>query len=198
MPIRWIAWDLGGTLTEWSLDRHVRWLAKRYKLPRRTIEREWQHRRRLLDVSAISWKEYWDHHQRAFRTKDPHTVPKAHEIALNAPRASTLRLVRALRPRYRMALVTNIPPNHLADIDRRVGVRKYMDVIVRSDTDHVEKPDAAYWRLLCKRTRAKPREIVVIDDLAHNAEGARAFGLHAIHFTTAARLRRDLRRLGVR
>jgi 2-haloacid dehalogenase len=56
----------------------------------------------------------------------------------------------------------------------------------------VIKPDPRIFRILLERHRIEPGKAVYIDDNPRNAEAARAFGIHGIHFTDPAKLRREL------
>ncbi|HJU14962.1 MAG TPA: HAD family phosphatase [Stellaceae bacterium] len=60
----------------------------------------------------------------------------------------------------------------------------------------VIKPDPAIYRLLIERHGIDPVRTVFIDDVAVNAEAARAFGIHPIHFSGADALRAELVELG--
>ena len=61
----------------------------------------------------------------------------------------------------------------------------------------VIKPDEAIYRLLIERHGIDPHRAVFIDDVAANAEAARPFGIHPIHFTGPDALRTELSRLGL-
>jgi 2-haloacid dehalogenase len=61
----------------------------------------------------------------------------------------------------------------------------------------VIKPDPMIYRLLIERHDIDPARAVFIDDVAANAEAARAFGIHPIHFTGADVLRTELVELGL-
>jgi 2-haloacid dehalogenase len=61
----------------------------------------------------------------------------------------------------------------------------------------VVKPDPAIYRLLIERCAIDPARAVFIDDNPVNAEAARAFGIHGIHFTSADALRAELVELGL-
>jgi len=61
----------------------------------------------------------------------------------------------------------------------------------------VIKPDPAIYRLLIERHGIDPTRAVFIDDVAANAEAARPFGIHPIHFTSATALRLVLAELGL-
>jgi 2-haloacid dehalogenase len=61
----------------------------------------------------------------------------------------------------------------------------------------VTKPDPAIYRLLIERCAIDPHRAVFIDDVAANAEAARAFGIHPIHFQSLDALRAELMELGL-
>ena len=59
------------------------------------------------------------------------------------------------------------------------------------------KPDAAIYDLVCRTGRFPPEDSVFIDDNLRNVEGARAFGMHAVHHRSAAETVAALRELGL-
>ena len=61
----------------------------------------------------------------------------------------------------------------------------------------VIKPDPRIFELLIERFAINPGNAVYIDDVEANVAAAQSFGIHAIQFTTPARLRRELTRLGL-
>lgn len=73
---------------------------------------------------------------------------------------------------------------------------RFGDVVV-SGEERMMKPDAAIYRLALARFGLEPADTVFVDDSRANVEGARGVGMHALHFTDAATLRRDLAALGI-
>jgi len=59
------------------------------------------------------------------------------------------------------------------------------------------KPDPRIYELLLGRFGIDPHRAVYIDDVVANAEAARPFGIHAIHFSTPDALREELIRLAL-
>lgn len=57
------------------------------------------------------------------------------------------------------------------------------------------KPDPAIYELLLSRFDIDPGRAIFIDDVAANAEAARPFGIHGIHFHSADALRAELTEL---
>jgi 2-haloacid dehalogenase len=61
----------------------------------------------------------------------------------------------------------------------------------------VIKPDPGIYALLLSRLAIDPYRAVFIDDNAANAEAARSFGIHGIHFRGPDALRAELEELGL-
>jgi 2-haloacid dehalogenase len=61
----------------------------------------------------------------------------------------------------------------------------------------VIKPDPRIYEITLKRFAIDPHRAVYIDDVAANADAARPFGIHSIHFTTPSALRAELADLGL-
>jgi 2-haloacid dehalogenase len=72
-----------------------------------------------------------------------------------------------------------------------------MDGILISGEVNVSKPNPAIFREFLARFDVWPQKTVYIDDWDLNVTAAEAFGMTAVHFYDAARLRADLRRLGL-
>jgi 2-haloacid dehalogenase len=69
-------------------------------------------------------------------------------------------------------------------------------IVVSGDVGAI-KPDPRIYGFMLARFAIDPQHAVYIDDNAANAEAARRFGIHGIHFTTSDALRRELVRLGL-
>jgi 2-haloacid dehalogenase len=61
----------------------------------------------------------------------------------------------------------------------------------------VIKPDRQIYELLISRFDIDPHRAVFIDDVAANADAARPFGIHGIHFQSADALRAELSEFGL-
>lgn len=77
------------------------------------------------------------------------------------------------------------------ELDRVFGT------VVVSGAEGMLKPERAIYRLYCTRSGIAPEACVFIDDAPENVAGARAAGMHAVHFTGAAALRAALSQIGV-
>jgi 2-haloacid dehalogenase len=75
---------------------------------------------------------------------------------------------------------------------RRFDFLSWFDGGVVSGEHGIIKPDPAIYALLIERYGIDPERAVFIDDVATNAEAARPFGIHIIHFTGPETLRSEL------
>ena len=71
------------------------------------------------------------------------------------------------------------------------------DGVVVSGLEGLVKPDPRIYRIFCERYGLAPESCVFIDDSEPNIISARKFGMHGLHFTDPAKLRRELIELGL-
>ena len=83
-----------------------------------------------------------------------------------------------------------------ATFERFEFLRWFEGILVSGEVGII-KPDPRIFELLIERFAMDPRRAVYIDDVEANVTAARPFGIHAIHFTTAAALRPELVELGL-
>ncbi len=120
------------------------------------------------------------------------------EETIADPFPESVALARALRSAgYRTFALTNFSAETYPRALRRNPFLDEFEGIVVSGREGMIKPDPAIYRLLCTRYAVTPERCVFIDDNPRNVEGARAVGMHALHFTDVERLAGDLAALGV-
>jgi 2-haloacid dehalogenase len=114
------------------------------------------------------------------------------------PIAGTVEILGELRTR-RVALygLTNFSAETYPLAVRRFDFLRWFRGILVSGEVGLIKPDPGIYRLLCERFAIAPADAVYIDDNERNAAAAAALGMHGIHFTDPAALRRELAALGL-
>jgi len=95
---------------------------------------------------------------------------------------------RALRGRYKIALLTNSLPGQDALIRERFGLDVYseFDVYVNSAYVGLRKPDPAIFHLTLDQLGVAPQQAVFLDDSLRNVDSARELGIHTIQFVDPA------------
>ncbi|MBW2964627.1 HAD family phosphatase [Candidatus Woesearchaeota archaeon] len=81
---------------------------------------------------------------------------------------------------------------------REWGVEQQFDAVVYSWQIRSLKPSPKNFRHVMKKLGVKPSECVFVDDNPKNRSEAKKLGMHALNVANTAKLRKELRRLGVR
>jgi 2-haloacid dehalogenase len=79
----------------------------------------------------------------------------------------------------------------------RFAFMNWFDGHVISGIEGVAKPDRRIFEILLERYGLEPQATAFIDDSTQNVEAARMLRINAVHYTSAQRLRHELRALGL-
>jgi putative hydrolase of the HAD superfamily len=113
------------------------------------------------------------------------------------PIGSTIQLIRLLKQRYRLGLISNTNPWHFEHVIQPSEVFPLFDAVTLSFRAHALKPDPALFQDCLDQMGLMAEECVFIDDVAGYAEAATGNLLHGIHYTGHQDLLRHLRGLKV-
>jgi HAD superfamily hydrolase (TIGR01509 family) len=113
------------------------------------------------------------------------------------PLESTHELIRALKGRYRIGLLSNTNEWHFQRQIRGVPVFPLFDAVTLSFEVGALKPEPEIYLDALRKLSLPPEECVFIDDIGRYAEGAAALGIRGIRYTGHADLLRELSGLGV-
>jgi epoxide hydrolase-like predicted phosphatase len=102
--------------------------------------------------------------------------------------------IRRLRPAYKTGIISNAWSG-LPAMLRNWGIENDFDYVVGSGDAGVMKPDPRIFTLALEGLKVQPQEAVFIDDFSENVCGARAHGLHGIHFQDRTQALEELERL---
>lgn len=105
-----------------------------------------------------------------------------------------IALVEKLKQGARVVVGTNTIETHY-HIHLELGQYDLFDRVYPSHRMGLVKPDPRFYRYILESEARDPAETVFIDDLSENVDSARRLGIHAILFTDAANLYRELRHL---
>jgi glucose-1-phosphatase len=114
------------------------------------------------------------------------------------PNAEVCQLVPALKPRYRLLLLSNTNEIHAVQFRRQFAeTLAHFDALVLSHEVGHRKPAPAIYAHCHRLADCPPSQCLFIDDLPENIESARACGWHGIVYHRGLDLRRALRNLGI-
>lgn len=101
-------------------------------------------------------------------------------------------LLQQLSSRFRLAVVSNTDPLHVAHLEMNFPVLGYFPVRIYSCGVGACKPNPLIYKEALKACRAQAQEAVFVDDLAENVESAERLGMSGIVFESAGQLEREL------
>jgi HAD superfamily hydrolase (TIGR01509 family) len=105
--------------------------------------------------------------------------------------------LKRLAQSYRLALLSNTDPIHVAHMESTFGFFQFFPARVYSCSVGASKPNPLLYRQALKACKVQAAEAVYIDDVAAFAEAARRLGLTGIVYQAPEQLRADLAALGI-
>lgn len=90
-----------------------------------------------------------------------------------------LAFFASLRPRFRTAILTNAGTDFRGTFHRIYHLDRYTDEVIISAEERLAKPYPEIFHLAAARVNTPPEEILFVDDMPENVEGARQVGMTA-------------------
>ncbi|HEV8132566.1 MAG TPA: HAD family phosphatase [Acidobacteriota bacterium] len=106
-------------------------------------------------------------------------------------------VLRSLKQRYRLMLLSNTNAIHFDFIRQRFPVLQEFDDLLLSYQLRLVKPDPRIFHETVRRSQLAPEEIFYIDDVEDNVAAARAIGILGVRFQNEAQLLEELRKRGL-
>ncbi len=192
-----IIFDLGGVLIDWN---------PRY-LYRKLLETEAEVEDFLSRICDPDWNEQQDAgrpfavgiSQLAAQYPEEQSLIEAYferwSEMLGGALDETVEVLDGLREKdVRLFALTNFSAETFPIARERFEFLTWFEGILVSGEEGMKKPDPRIFRLLGERFGLELEGAAFIDDVPKNVEAARQLGLHAIHFTSAQKLRQDIDR----
>lgn len=197
MTIRAVIFDYGGVLVRTEDDGLRRAWEQRLGLEAGELDRIVfdSDTARLAGIGRLDEAEHWRWVARRLNLSPEEAA--AFEVdffAGDRADAELVALLRDLRPRYKTGLLSNCWPS-LRSTLRHQQLDGLFDAIILSCEVGAAKPDPRIYQEALRQLGVAPYEAVFIDDFPANVAGARALGLHAIHFRDTPSLKQALRAL---
>jgi glucose-1-phosphatase len=124
----------------------------------------------------------------------------AWNCALDPQPIHPLRLFQELAKRYRLVLLSNTDPIHVAYLESTYDFYEYFPKGQRiySCSVGASKPDPLIYRLAVRAAKVRAGEAVFVDDIAANVEAARQLGLAGIQYQSPQQLLLAFAALGMK
>ena len=104
----------------------------------------------------------------------------------------TIAIVRRLRGRFRLAMLSNSNVLHWEYLMKRHRFMHWFDYSVASYAVGLRKPEPGIYRTVLERAGVSPQKAFFTDDIPEHVQAARALGLRAHQFRGARRLLKQL------
>lgn len=115
-------------------------------------------------------------------------------FALNRP---ILRILAKLRPKYKLALISNTDRMRFDFIQNRFPELFIFDGYALSFDLGLRKPEPGIYRAALQRVGSRPEYSLFIDDIQANIDAAECLGIKGILFNPDMDLEAELRQVGV-
>jgi putative hydrolase of the HAD superfamily len=189
--VRAVIFDWGGVMERLPDDAHIAEWERRLALEPGTLpEVLWGEVWRQLSVGAITNDESMQHIADGLGLPDAEAAGRFVEEFYTDDRLNSevVAAVRALRGRYKVALLSNAFPGQDDSIRERFGLDVYteFDVYVNSADVGLRKPDPAIFHLALERLDVAPQQAIFLDDGLRNVDSARELGIHTVQFVDPA------------
>jgi HAD superfamily hydrolase (TIGR01509 family) len=102
-----------------------------------------------------------------------------------------------LSKRYRLALLSNTDPIHVAHLESTYDFFRFFPVRIYSCSVHASKPNPLIYLEALKASKVRAEEALFIDDIPAYVQAAQRLGMSGIAFQSAEQLKSDLAAMGV-
>jgi HAD superfamily hydrolase (TIGR01509 family) len=196
--IKTVLFDLGNVLAYIDFDafwRSVGFFTPQEIAPFKEGYRVWTLQ---YETGHIPTSEYLDGLANVFsRRFTNEQLEKAFTNIIQEPVDGMMDIVQRVSREHQTALVSNTNEIHYKISLEKFGVLGVLHKHYLSHKMRVMKPAHGFYDAIIKDQKIDPSEMLLIDDLLVNVEGAQAAGMQAIKFETPAQLEGTLKTLNV-
>jgi putative hydrolase of the HAD superfamily len=190
VPIRGIVFDYGNVLCHPQEHSDVERMSQVCGIDTPRFQELYWKFRMPYDRGDLDGKAYWDS---VAREQDIVLPPRqiAQLIALDTKSWSrrneeTLAWVKQLHhARFQLALLSNMPLEVSRSLSAQDDWAPLFEHLTFSCDVHRVKPDPAIYLSCLGKMKLPAEQVLFLDDIAANVEGAAALGIHALIFDTA-------------
>jgi HAD superfamily hydrolase (TIGR01509 family) len=199
--IRAVLFDIGRVLIRIDVGRALKGLASGTSLSPQelwlAIEKDprwkdWQEGR----ISARDWHLHMKQRFGGAATFEQFT--QAWNLVLDPEPILGTALFEKLSKNYRLGLLSNTDPIHVAYMESQYDFFSYFPVRIYSCAIGAAKPNPLIYREALRACKVRAEEAVYVDDIAAYVEAARQLGLAGIQFQGSEQLESAFRDLGLR
>ncbi|MCK4553358.1 HAD-IA family hydrolase [Candidatus Parcubacteria bacterium] len=199
--IQGIIFDLGGVLVDDFGNEFFKNASKQLKVPIYKLKKIIKEEESLLQQGKETSIQFWHRICKKLKIACPsdkilisllsRTYKQNVKIKKNV-----IKLVKYLRKRYFIAILSNTTEQHSA-INRKRKLFGYFDVVLLSNEVGFRKPQKEFFNLASKKFNVPFRNLLFIDDEMRWIRAAKKLGLQTILFKSSIQLKRALEELRI-
>ncbi len=149
-----------------------------------------QHTVRNYETGKISTNEFLDLLYEIFQQNfSREKILNAFDAIIVSDNQEIIPIVENVRRHYRIAVLSNTCPSHWEKVLRISSVIKLFPDVFTSFQLGAMKPSPIVYEQVCVLMNVKPQEVIFIDDLKENIEGAIALGMKGITFNNVNQIK---------
>lgn len=199
--VRAIIFDIGGVLVRMNISNAITGLAGDISLSPEEIWSTLQKDPRWPDwqqgrISPRNWHQHVSKRLGSKLNFDQFVV--AWNSALDPSPMQKDEFLEKLGKDYRLAVLSNTDPLHVAHLEHSYGFLSYFPVRIYSCRVGATKPNPLIYKEALSAAKVSAQETAYIDDIPTYAEAAERLGIRALRYQSPEQLRDDLTRLGAK
>jgi len=198
--IRAVIFDIGRVLIRVDLSRAVEGLSQAIPLSPEELWKALQNDPRWMDwqegrISPRDWHLHISKRLGGSLSFEEFTA--AWNSALDPEPIQTDEFLGGLAKKYKMAVLSNTDPIHMANEEARYAFFRHFPVRIYSYRVGASKPNPLIYREALRGCKVSAHEAVFIDDVPAYVDAAKQLGMAGLVFQSPKRLVADLADLGV-
>ena len=196
--IKAIIFDMGGVIIRFDENKYYEYLSKKYNVDENKITNIMIPLINKFDRGDITLGVLLDSVSKNIGIKIPR---KSWNYVFDTDATidwQMISLIKSLSKNYKIYMLTNVNrsryfrTNTMLKINNKLFNKKFISCYL-----HMTKPDRKIYQYVLAKTNLMPNEIIFIDDLIENVNGAREVGINSIVFRGYTDLVSKLERINV-
>ena len=196
--IKAIVFDMGGVIIHFDENKYYEYLSKKYNVDENKITNIMIPLINKFDRGDITLGVLLDSVSKNIGIKIPR---KSWNYVFDTDATidwQMISLIKSLSKNYKIYMLTNVNrsryfrTNTMLKINNKLFNKKFISCYL-----HMTKPDRKIYQYVIAKTNLMPNEIIFIDDLIENVNGAREIGINSIVFRGYRDLVSKLERINV-
>ncbi len=192
--------DIGGVLLTNGWDRHARQRAcERFSLDWDEVDERHHLTFDTYEVGKLTLDDYL--RRVIFYKEQPFSPQEFREFmfAQSQPYDDMIQLIKQVKmaENLRVATVSNEGREQTIHRIETFRLKEFVDFFIMSCFVHYRKPDEDIYRIALDTARAKPEEVLYVEDRGLFIEVAKGLGINCIQHHDAAHTREELARFGL-